>query len=422
MNGADRRPEERPASVDESASRRSGSDQRSRLRFDDLVGTAVLGLRARIGRSILTAIGIAVGVAAIVAVLGISASSRSELLRVLDTLGTNLIRVGAGQSFGGGNSELPDTALGMIERIGPVEAVAQATSVDANVYRNDLVPVEESGGIGVFAVSDDLLGTIGVEPIVGRGLGDGALPVAVVGSVAAQRLGLVDSAVGTRDSQLVYVGNEWFTVVGILAETELHPDIDRGVMIGYPVAEALFGTDTTPSTLFVRADPEDIEDVNTVLAATANPQAPNEIDVSRPSDALVAQQAAEETFTSLLLGLGSVALLVGGIAIANVMVMSVLERRMEIGVRRALGATKRQIRAQFVAESIALSGIGGVAGVLIGGIATVVYANVQGWDVTLPVFALVGCVVAALAIGAAAGFYPAMRAAQIAPSEAVRAA
>jgi putative ABC transport system permease protein len=402
--------------------RASSELRQSRFPPGDLLRTALLGLRARLGRSILTSVGIAVGVAAIVGVLGISASSSAELLRVLDTLGTNLMRVSAGQSFGGGDTELPEESATMVERIGPVLDVAQVTDVGVAALRNDLVPEEETNGIGVLAVSPDFLDTIGVSPEIGVGIDATTerLPVGVLGAVAAERLGLDADLIGTAGTPRLYVGGEWLTVVGILPETELHPDVDRSVLVGYPIAEDLYDTETVPTTLFVRAEPEDVEDVNGILGNTANPEAPNEIEVSRPSDALVAQQAAEETLTSLLIGLGGVALFVGALAIANVMVMSVLERRMEIGVRRALGATRGHIRLQFLTESMMLAALGGLAGIVLGAVATAAYATTKGWTVSLPVLSLLACVLVVLVIGAIAGFYPAMRAARVQPSEAVR--
>ena len=126
-----------------------------------------------------------------------------------------------------------------------------------------------------------------------------------------------------------------------------------------------------------------------VLAATANPMNPEEVEVSRPTDALEAREAADDTFTALFLGLGAVALFVGGVGIANVMVISVLERRSEIGLRRAIGATKGHIAVQFLGEALLLSLIGGVAGVAIGYGVTMAWAAYKDWEVLVPQVAVV---------------------------------
>jgi putative ABC transport system permease protein len=243
-------------------------------------------------------------------------------------------------------------------------------------------------------------------------------PVVVLGAVAAERLG-IDSAEG---SPIVWLGDQWFTVVGVLDEFELSPDLDRSVLVSTGAAVAYLDDDGVPSAIFVRTDPARVDDVMAVLAPTANPRYPEEVQVTRPSDALEARDAADDALTALLLGLGAVALLVGGVGIANVMVISVLERRTEIGLRRAIGATRRHIAVQFVGEALVLSLLGGLGGVLLGYVATAVWAQVEGWDVLVPTIAVAGGVGAALVIGAVAGLYPAIRASSLSPTEALRSA
>jgi putative ABC transport system permease protein len=392
--------------------------ERSRLRGQDAVGVAVGGLRSKRSRALLTALGIAVGIAAMVAVMGISASSKADLLNELDALGTNLLQVAPGRDVFGGDSTLPEEAAAMIRRVGPVTDATATRSVDASVRRNDYIDENETGGIAVVATEPDLADTIGASLAAGVFLNEATddQPTVVLGSVAAERLGITDLDSGPR----VWLGEQWFTVIGILAPVPLAPDIDRSALIGFDAAEARFGTERTASSIRVRTDPDRVEQVQEVLAATANPEAPNEVDVSRPSDALAAKAAADEALTALLLGLGAVALLVGGIGIANVMVVSVLERRGEIGLRRALGATRRHVLIQFVVEAVLLAAMGGVLGVLLGSVVTVAYAAAQGWSVAVPLAALAGGVAVSLAIGAVAGLYPAVRAARLAPAEAVR--
>lgn len=390
----------------------------SRLLPADVVRVGSVGLRTRRLRAGLSALGIAIGIAAMVAVLGISESSRSDLIATLDRLGTNLLRVAPGQTILGEEAELPQQAGPMVGRVRPVESVSALEQVEATVRRTNYIAEEETGGISVAAADLDLLTTLGAT--VRRGVylnaATARYPAVVLGSKAAERLGI------DRPGVSVWLGEHWFTVVGILDPVELAPDLDSAALIGQPIAEQLFGAEGSASTIYVRANPDDLDDVRRVLGATANPEHPEEVDVSRPSDALEARAAAKTAFTSLFLGLGAVALLVGGVGIANVMVISVLERRSEIGLRRALGATKGHIRLQFLTESLILSGLGGIVGVVLGAVITVAYASNRGWDTALPWYVAVGGITAALAIGAVAGLYPAMRAARLAPTDALRSA
>ena len=390
----------------------------SALALGDVLRVGSVGLRTRRLRTGLSGLGIAIGIAAMVAVLGISSSSRADLLAQLERLGTNLLTVSPGQTLFGDDASLPKESVGMISRIGPVESVSATGTVSATIRRSDLIPSQQSGGLAVRAAGTDLLGVLGGSVRSGRFL-DAATeryPAVVLGSVAAERLGIdrADPAV------LVLVGDQWFTVVGILDPVALAPEIDRSALVGFPVAEALLGFSGNPTTIYTRTAESSVEAVRDVLPATANPANPEEVKVSRPSDALEAQAATKTAFTALLLGLGAVALLVGGVGIANVMVISVLERRPEIGLRRALGATRGQIRAQFLSESVLLSVLGGLAGAGLGGAVTWAYASSRSWTVVVPAISLAAALGAALVIGGMAGLYPAVRAARLAPTDALR--
>jgi len=391
---------------------------RSRINFTDLIFTATVGIRMRKMRSALSALGITIGIASMVGILGISESSKSELLARLDRLGTNLLTVQSGGGFGRGAGTLPAEAAEMVSRIGPVETTSMISFVDANVYKNDLIPEGQTRGITVQAVDQKLLSVLAGSISDGVWFDDAraSFPNVILGSVTADRLGIND----VTGKQPIWLGSQWFTVIGILNTFELAPDIDRAALIGHQAAEEYLDHENLPTRVLVRIDPSKIDQVNDVLAATANPEFPEEVEVDKPTDALEAQEAADDTLTTLFLGLGAVALLVGGVGIANVMVISVLERRGEIGLRRALGATKQHIASQFLGEALLLSLIGAVGGVIVGILVTAIYAKIKGWATIIPPEALIGAILAALVIGCLAGLYPARRAAALSPTEALR--
>jgi len=399
-----------------------------RLPLDDGLRVASVGLRSRPLRAGLSALGIAIGTAAIVGVLGLSASSQAGLIAEINQLGTNMLTVEAGQSFTGGVANLP---LEATARITLLDNVQQATDTalmkDENVYRNSMIPLANTHGIEVRATRLNLLSVLSTGVARGDWLnaGTAAEPVAVLGSAAARQLG-IDRVF---PDQRIWLGGQWFNVAGILNPSPLAPDIDASALVGYPSAQKYLGYISVvggevkvgpPSTIYVRAATGHEAAVQSLLAQTANPEAPYEVNVSQPSDVLTARAAAAGAFNSLFLGLGVVALIVGAVGVANIMIISVLERRSEIGLRRALGATRNQIRTQFLSESILLAVIGGVVGVLAGAVATAVYASSKGWAVVIPVEAWSGGVASAILIGAFAGLLPAVRASRMPPSVALR--
>jgi putative ABC transport system permease protein len=404
------------------------STEAGRLGLRDGLRVAGVGLRARPLRAALSALGIAIGTAAIVGVLGLSSSSQAGLIAEINRLGTNLLTVEAGQSLTGGPAQLPREAPARITLLENVQSVAHtALMKDGFVYRSSMIPVAETGGLQVRATSLNLLSVLGPSLLRGDWLNAGTArgPVAVLGSVAAQQLGIDRISADQR----IWLGGQWFNVVGILDPSPVEPDVDVSALIGYPAAQTYLDHVSivrgekkagAPSTIYVRAATDHEAAVQSLLAQTANPEAPYEAAVSQPSDVLTARAAAAGAFNSLFLGLGAVALIVGAVGVANIMIISVLERRSEIGLRRALGATKAQIRTQFLGESILLAAVGGVVGVLAGAAATAVYASSKGWAVVIPVEAWLGGIASAVLIGAFAGLMPAVRASRLPPSVALR--
>ena len=378
------------------------------LSGQDLLRLATVGLRTRRLRAALSSLGIAIGVGAIVAVLGLSSSSQAGLLNEISQLGTNLLTVTPGQTLTGNAAELPTSAPSMIARIEPVTNVQEIANLSGiNAYRSSLIPTIDTNALSVDAAS------LGLPAAVGTSIDEGAYldaatatePVAVLGAAAAQRLGIDRVFTGER----IWISNEWFYVGGILKPATLTPEIDSAVLVGYGAAEKYLGFDGHPTEIYLRAQTDQVGAVYSVLAATANPENPDEVSVSQPSDALVAEADAKGALNSLFLGLGAVSLLVGAVGVGNVMLIGVLERRSEIGLRRALGATRGNIHAQFLSEAVLLSLLGGLFGVAAGIAATAVYAYAQHWSVVIPTEAWAGGFAAALLIGAVAGLLPALR-------------
>jgi putative ABC transport system permease protein len=396
----------------------TATSSRRRLQLSDLARLSTVGLRTRKLRAGLSALGIAIGVAAIVAVLGLSASSQAGLLAEINRLGTNLLTVTNGQSVTGGVVELPTAAPPMIGRISGVQQVQSTGKVTGvGAYRNPFIPATDTNGLTVEAASLDLLPTIATSLADGHYLNAATAqePVAVLGATSAQLLGIDRVYPGER----LWVGGQWFYLAGILRPAVLASDIDSAVLVGYPAAARYLGFDGHPSTIYLRAGNDQVNAVDNLLANTANPENPSAVNVSQPSDALVAQADAKSALNGLFLGLGAVALLVGAVGVANIMIISVLERRSEIGLRRALGATRGHIRTQFLSEAVLLGLLGGAVGVALGAVATVIYAHTKHWATVIPTEAWAGGIGASLIIGAVAGLVPALRAARLSPTQAL---
>lgn len=390
-----------------------------RLTVADSIRTALIGPRSRPLRTALSALGVAVGIAALTAITGIAASNQAQLLAELDDLGANMLVVQPGVTSDGTEVPLPEEAASMVARIDDVEQVGVLESVPegTGVYRNDLIPESQGNGIGVSAANPEFLAAIEGSLASGEWFDEASrgLPTTVLGSAAAARLGVTEP--GVR----VWIGEQWYTVIGILESAGLASEIDATAFLGDEWARERVSEqdDDTVAALYVRVAPGQVAAVREVVANAANPTSPY-VFVSDLSDLAEARATTDDSLSSLAIGLAAIALLVGGIGIANTMVVAVLERRGEIGLRRALGARPGQVAGQFVGEAIVLAGIGGLVGMLCGVLGVLIYAGIQAQVATIPVTVLAGGPLIALAVGVVAGLYPALSAARLSPTTALR--
>lgn len=391
----------------------------ARLSPRDILHVGSGGLRSRPLRVVLSALGIAIGIATMVSVVGVSASSEEQLMRQLDQLGTNMLVATPGESmFAGEDVKLPKSAVGKVGRIDGVERAGATGEVEASVRRTEKISEDDSGGIAVQAASQELLEVVHGEVAHGAWLNraSGRYPAVVLGHVSARRLGI------GKAGQQVWLGDRYFTVVGILDPLPLAPELERSALVGWDAAEKMLGFDGHPTSVYERSTDSTVSSVRSLLAPTIDPENPQDLKVTDPSAKLQAKAATKGAFNSLLLGLGGIALLVGGVGVANTMIISVLERRYEIGLRRSLGAARGQIRIQFVTESLLLSCLGGAVGVVLGAVTTGLFAYAGGLPWVVPLWSVAGGFGATLLIGTLAGVYPAVRAAGLSPTLALHAA
>lgn len=389
------------------------------LRPADVLRTAWRGMASRPQRTMLAALGIAVGIAALVALTAASASNRADLLAQLDEMGPNFAVVMPGLGPDREPVPLPQSAPEAIARQDGVVRVGvfETAPEGLGVYRSDVVPGTESGGIGVAVARPDVLPAVGAELAHGRWFDDASrgLPVTVLGATAAERLGIA------RAGERVWIGGQWYGVLGILGSAGLATDVDSSALLGDRWVRDTYEDETIGeiSMIYVRAEPGLVDRVADLLAAAASPGWPH-VGVAKLSELAQARATADDSLALLGVALGGIALLVGGVGIANTMVVAVMERRGEIGLRRSLGARPGQVAGQFVTEAVMLSALGGAAGIGVGVLTALVIAAVTAQPVAIPADVLIAGPVVSVLVGALSGLQPAIRAARLSPTVALR--
>jgi len=392
----------------------------SRLR--ELVGVALTGLFARKVRTALLLMGPTIGVAAIIAAVGLTDSAKGDLKRKVDELGTNLIEASASSSFGAQNPTLPADAVERAFTVRTVESVSAVVEL-ANIV---VTPYEEAAEqyetvpVPVLAADMQLPAVLQVPLVSGRWVNsfdeENGARTAVIGIGLAREFEVLPD-----EQRSILLDDKEYAVVGILDEVELEPGFDNAVFIPFATADADFvDDDILPNKLYVRADPGRVDDTAEALTTAINLGGPDEVQTELKSEALELAAQSDRQLQLIVVSMGLLAIIVGGIGIANVMSISVIQRSSEIGIRRALGHTRSTIALQFIFEAVVVGVLGGLLGITVGVAAIGVGVAIAGWVFTLQPMLVPGGILLAVVISVAAGLYPAVRAARLEPLETLR--
>jgi ABC-type antimicrobial peptide transport system permease subunit len=403
---------------------------RSRLSFRDLVAESVAGMLARPGRTVLTILGTVLGVAALVATLGLAKTAGNQIVTRFDALSATTVSVSnrSDSVFRSPGLEdvsaIPWDSEDRLTRLNGVVAAGTLTLVDTGGELVSSVPINDPLGqsqfaMDVLAVSPGLFETVGAELRTGRFFDEGHdaryEPVAVLGPGVAARLNI-----NRVDQQpAIFIGDTTLAVIGIIDNVVQEPSLLEAIIIPNGTARELFGTGA-PAEVHIRTEVGAAYLIGDQAPIALNPGDPSLLRVQVPPEPRAVRSGVESDVNTLFLVLGGVSLLVGAIGIANVTLVSVLERVGEIGLRRTVGAARRHIAAQFLVESAAMGFIGGIIGASTGVLVIVAVSANKQWTPVLDVQVPLLAPLAGALVGLIAGLYPSWRASTLEPVEALR--
>ncbi|MDG2025963.1 MAG: ABC transporter permease [Acidimicrobiales bacterium] len=404
----------------------------------DLISVALSGLTSRVSRTLLIMLGPIIGVSAIVAAVGLTESAKGDLQADLAELGTNLITADAAGSFGAQNPSFPEDVVERVSSLSGVESVTGVRALDGIITSpyDAATTYYTAFPTPVLTADPGFLEVMQIELLSGRWLNDfdyeNGARVAVIGVDIANEFNYL-----AGDNRTLLLDGLEFGIVGVYDNVRLADAFNTSVLIPPLAADNEFDTGLETNTLYIRADPERVEEVEDNLPIAINLGGSEEVNTSIPSDALEASAKADSTLQVIVASMGILALIVGGVGIANVMSISVIQRSAEIGIRRALGHGRGLIAWQFLLEAVAVGFFGGLAGVGVGIFIVVFASRIFDWTHVLDPVLVIGSLefsshsmgvptVYLLGMGAAlltsvvAGLYPSVKAARLEPLETLR--
>jgi putative ABC transport system permease protein len=394
-------------------------------------------LRAHTLRSLLTMLGMIFGVAAVVAMLSIGAGAQQEVMAFIEQLGVRNLIVEA--------REAPDQqALQKVRKLSSGLSFRDFRMIEANLEGitassarkrftpSKLLPRPQGDPPMVYGVSPGYTAIANLKTVSGRFFDaaetEGAAPVAVLGEAAAASLFGVDDPVGRH----VKVNEQWFQVIGVAGpQLTVQSDVgglpaqDRNNLIYVPLYSAIFRLEDGQSRqkdeidgIYLQIQSSDNIPASAALLRgllNVSHREAGDFTIVSPAELLAEQRRTQRIFELVMVAIASISLLVGGIGIMNIMLASVMERTREIGIRRAIGARRRDVVRQFLIETTIISLTGGLVGIIVGVGLSQAIGYLAGWSTIVTTSSIVLAFFVSVSIGLVFGLYPAMRAARLDP-------